>query len=87
MHCLAGITPFAMSCVHGYARPDARGCARMSSLGTRRTVWLRFFHDTHYAGLAGGVDPVGFAFGVGEGSVGFDRVVFGRVDSEEFAVL
>jgi len=38
-------------------------------------------------GLAGGVDPVGFAAGVGEGSVGFDRVVFDRVDSEQFAVL
>jgi len=38
-------------------------------------------------GLAGGVDPVGFASGVGEGSVGFDRVVFDRVDSEQFPVL
>jgi hypothetical protein len=33
----------------------------LSSLGTRATVWLRYLGDTHYAGLAGGVDPVGFA--------------------------
>ena len=39
------------------------------------------------AGLGRSVDPVGFASGVGEGSVGFDRVVFDRVDSEQFAVL
>lgn len=59
----------------------------LSSLGTRTTVWLRYLHDTHYAGLAGGVDPVWFAAGVGEGSVGFDRVVFHGVDSEQFPVL
>ena len=38
-------------------------------------------------GLAGGVDPVGFAAGVGECSVGFDRVVFHRMDSQQFAGL
>ena len=59
----------------------------MSSSGTQTTLWLRFLHDTHYAGLAGGVDPVGFAAGVGERSVGFDRVVFHRMGLEEFAVL
>jgi len=34
-------------------------------------------------GLACCVDPVGFAAGVGERSVGFDRIVFHRVDSEQ----
>jgi hypothetical protein len=38
-------------------------------------------------GLAGGVDPVGFPAGVGEGSVGFDRVMFDRMDSQQFAVF
>lgn len=33
-----------------------------------------------------GVDPVGFASWVGESSVGFDWIVFGRVDSEQLAV-
>jgi len=31
--------------------------------------------------LASSVDPVGFAAGVGEGPVGFDRIVFCGVDS------
>ncbi len=59
----------------------------MSSLGTRTTVWLRYLHDTHYAGLAGGVDPVGFASGVGEGSVGLDRIVFDGMGFEELPVF
>lgn len=39
------------------------------------------------AGLAGGVDPVGFAPGVGERTVGFHRIVFHRMDSKQFPVL
>ena len=38
-------------------------------------------------GLGRGVDPVRFAAGVGERAVGLDRIVFHRVDSEQFPVL
>ena len=58
-----------------------------------RSVKFRYPDDTlapvptrHFpAGLGGGVDPVRFASGVGECSVGFDRVVFHCMDSEQFA--
>lgn len=72
--------------VHHEPKPHSHSSG-LSSLGTRATVWLRYLHDTDYAGLAGGVDPVGFASGVGERSVGFGRVVFDRVDSNQFPVL
>ena len=38
-------------------------------------------------GLGGGVDPVGFASGVGKGSVSFGRVVFDGMDTEQSAGL
>jgi hypothetical protein len=59
----------------------------LSSSGTRTTRWLRLVDDPRWGVLAGGVDPVGFAAGVGEGAVGFDRIVFHRMDAEEFPVL
>ena len=84
------------SCVIVRVRPgqtEVAGACQMSS-GWRH-VKSRYPHDTlapvparHFpAGLAGGVDPVGFASGVGERSVGFDRIVFCGVDSEQLPVL
>ena len=42
---------------------------------------------TRARGLGRRVDPVGFASGVGERSVGFDRVVFHCMNSEQFSGL
>jgi len=55
---------------------------RLSSSGTRMTLWLRLLHDTS-CGLGRGVDPVGFASGVGERPVSFDRIVFNRMGSDQ----
>ena len=66
--------------------PSHPTAGQLSSSGTRTTHWLRYLHDTS-RGLGGGVDPVGFASGVGERSVSFHRVVFHRMNSKQFPVL
>jgi len=76
-------------------RALTRAAQRLQNLFLRTHVKSRYPDDSlapapprhSPAGLGRSVDPVGFASGVGEGSVGFDRVVFDRVDSEQFAVL
>ena len=74
---------------------DEGAADKLDDLFVAPGVKFRYPHDTlasaptrHFpAGLGGGVDPVWFASGVGERSVSLDRVVFHRMNSEQFARL
>ena len=75
--------------------PTRRHPRRTDRLSLGGAVKSRYPDDTlasvpprHFpAGLAGCVDPVWFASGVGERPVGLDRIVFDRVDAEQFPAL